>query len=129
VLFRSGDNQSIDNELSTYTYRLKRINHFIQIATNQSLFLLDEFGSGSDPDLGGAIAEVFFESLYENTKSSAIQGQNSVQYWIYDHKMKPMFFEVDIELVCIMVICLGGCAVIGHLALYAEQGNPMVDLC
>ena len=34
-----------------------------------------------------------FESLYENTKSSAIQGQNSVQYWIYDHKMKPMFFD------------------------------------
>ncbi len=43
--------------------------------------------------------------------------------------MKPMFFEVDIELVCIMVICLGGCAVIGHLALYAGQEIPMVTLC
>ncbi len=40
-----------------------------------------------------------------------------------------MLFEVDIEPVCIMVICLGGCAVIGHLALYAGQGNPMVTLC
>jgi hypothetical protein len=40
-----------------------------------------------------------------------------------------MPFEVDIEPVCIMVICLGGCAVIGHLALYARQVNPSVTLC
>ncbi len=40
-----------------------------------------------------------------------------------------MLFEVDIEPVRVMVICLGGCAVIGHLALYAGQGNPMVALC
>ncbi len=39
-----------------------------------------------------------------------------------------MLFEVDIEPVCIMVIYLGGCAVIGHLALYAKQGIPMVAL-
>jgi hypothetical protein len=40
-----------------------------------------------------------------------------------------VLFEVDIEPVCIMVICLGGCTVIGHLALYAGQGNPMVVFC
>jgi hypothetical protein len=40
-----------------------------------------------------------------------------------------MLFELDIEPVCVMVICLGGCVVIGHLALYAGQGNPMVVLC
>ncbi len=40
-----------------------------------------------------------------------------------------MLFEVDIEPVCFIVICLGGCAVIGHLSLYAGQGNPMVTLC
>jgi hypothetical protein len=40
-----------------------------------------------------------------------------------------MLFEVDFEPACIMVICLGGCAVIGHLALYARQGNSMVTLC
>jgi hypothetical protein len=40
-----------------------------------------------------------------------------------------MLFEEDIEPVCIMVICLGGCMVIGHLALYARQGNPMVTFC
>ncbi len=40
-----------------------------------------------------------------------------------------MLFEVDIEPVCVMVICLGGCATIGHLAVYAGKGNPMVTLC
>ncbi len=40
-----------------------------------------------------------------------------------------LLFEVDIKPVCIMAICLGGCVVIGHLALYAGQGNPMVTLC
>ena len=40
-----------------------------------------------------------------------------------------MLFEVDIEPVCIMVICLGGCVTIAHLALYAGKGNPMVTLC
>jgi hypothetical protein len=39
-----------------------------------------------------------------------------------------MLFEVDIEPVCVMVISVGGCSVIGHLALYAEQGNPVVTL-
>jgi hypothetical protein len=43
--------------------------------------------------------------------------------------MTMLLFEVDIEPVCVMRICLGGCAVIGHLALYAGQGNPMVVLC
>ena len=40
-----------------------------------------------------------------------------------------MLFEVDIEPVCVMVICLGGCVTIGHLALYAGQMNVMVNLC
>lgn len=59
-----GDNQSIENELSTYSYRLKRMKHFLEVANKKTMLLLDEFGTGSDPDLGGALAEVFFESLY-----------------------------------------------------------------
>lgn len=59
-----GDNQSIVNELSTYSYRLKRMRHFLDITTRKSLLLLDEFGTGSDPDLGGALAEALFEELY-----------------------------------------------------------------
>jgi DNA mismatch repair protein MutS2 len=58
-----GDNQSIDIELSTYSYRLKRMNFFLSQADGHTLLLLDEFGSGSDPELGSALAEVFFEEL------------------------------------------------------------------
>lgn len=71
ILSDIGDNQSIENELSTYSYRLKRMNQFLEIANKKTLFLLDEFGTGSDPDLGGALAEVIFESLY-NKKSYAV---------------------------------------------------------
>jgi DNA mismatch repair protein MutS2 len=59
-----GDNQSIVDELSTYSYRLKRMKYFLQVANPKTILLLDEFGTGSDPDLGGALAEVFFEELY-----------------------------------------------------------------
>lgn len=66
VLSDIGDNQSIENELSTYSYRLKRMNHFLKVTNRRTLLLLDEFGTGSDPDLGGALAEVFFEELYQS---------------------------------------------------------------
>lgn len=64
ILTDIGDNQSIENELSTYSYRLKRMKHFLEVSNRRTLLLLDEFGTGSDPDLGGALAEVFFEQLY-----------------------------------------------------------------
>ena len=59
-----GDNQSIENELSTYSYRLQRMKFFLSRANAQTLLLLDEFGTGSDPELGAALAEVFFEQMY-----------------------------------------------------------------
>lgn len=59
-----GDNQSIANELSTYSYRLKRMKAFLDLANRKTLLLLDEFGTGSDPELGGALAEAIFERLY-----------------------------------------------------------------
>lgn len=80
-----GDNQSIENELSTYSYRLTRMKQFTSLSNPETLLLLDEFGTGSDPDLGGALAEAFFESLYRkkvfailtthysNIKSRAVQ--------------------------------------------------------
>ena len=80
-----GDNQSIENELSTYSYRLTRMKKFLAFSNPETLLLLDEFGTGSDPDLGGALAEAFFESLYRkkifailtthysNIKSRAVQ--------------------------------------------------------
>jgi DNA mismatch repair protein MutS2 len=71
VLTDIGDNQSIENELSTYSYRLKRMKYFLEVSNRKTLLLLDEFGTGSDPDLGGALAEVFFENLY-NKKSFGV---------------------------------------------------------
>lgn len=60
-----GDNQSIENQLSTYSYRLKQMSYFIRNVNENTLLLVDEFGTGSDPELGGALAEVFFEEFYE----------------------------------------------------------------
>jgi len=71
ILSDIGDNQSIANQLSTYSYRLKRMKYFLDISNKRTLLLLDEFGTGSDPELGGALAEVFFETLY-NCKSFGV---------------------------------------------------------
>lgn len=59
-----GDNQSIENHLSTYSYRLKNMNYFLRKCNSKTLFLIDEFGTGSDPELGGALAETFLEEFY-----------------------------------------------------------------
>lgn len=66
-----GDNQSIENHLSTYSSRLKKMSEMIREADNQTLLLIDEFGTGSDPELGGALAESFLEFFYDK-KSFAI---------------------------------------------------------
>lgn len=58
-----GDSQSIENALSTYSSRLIKMNHFLRMAGRNSLVLIDEFGTGTDPELGGAIAEVILEEL------------------------------------------------------------------
>tara|TARA_R110002051_G_scaffold325867_1_gene432579 strand:- start:117696 stop:119885 length:2190 start_codon:yes stop_codon:yes gene_type:complete len=65
ILTDIGDNQSIENHLSTYSYRLKNMNYFLRKCDNKTLFLIDEFGTGSDPELGGALAEIFLEVFYE----------------------------------------------------------------
>jgi len=59
-----GDNQSIENQLSTYSYRLKNMRSFLRRCNENTLFLIDEFGTGSDPELGGALAEIFLEEFY-----------------------------------------------------------------
>jgi len=66
-----GDNQSIENHLSTYSSRLKKMSGIIREADENTLLLIDEFGTGSDPELGGALAESFLEFFYKK-KSFAI---------------------------------------------------------
>ena len=58
-----GDTQSIEFELSTYSSHLLHMKYFIEVANGKTLFFIDELGSGSDPNLGGAFAEVILEEL------------------------------------------------------------------
>ena len=65
ILTDIGDNQSIENQLSTYSYRLKNMRDFLRKCNDSTLFLIDEFGTGSDPELGGALAEIFLEEFHQ----------------------------------------------------------------
>jgi DNA mismatch repair protein MutS2 len=109
ILTDIGDNQSIENQLSTYSYRLNRMRSFLEIANAKSLLLLDEFGTGSDPELGGALAEVFFEELYArksyavitthyaNIKSRAAQMEQAINGSMrFDRDSLQPLFKLDI---------------------------------
>ena len=109
ILTDIGDNQSIENQLSTYSYRLGRMKHFLEVSDNKSLLLLDEFGTGSDPELGGALAEVFFEELYKrgvsgvitthyaNIKSRAAELPNAINAsMLFDRDTLAPLFKLDI---------------------------------
>ncbi len=65
MLIDIGDEQSIENDLSTYSSHLKNMATFLHYGNAHSLFLIDEFGSGTDPLFGGAIAEAILEALYK----------------------------------------------------------------
>lgn len=63
VLIDIGDSQSIEYELSTYSSRLQKMKLFLETANAKTLFIIDEFGTGTDPELGGALAEAILEEL------------------------------------------------------------------
>ncbi len=63
LMIHIGDTQSIEFELSTYSSHLKHMKHFMETANGRTLFFIDELGSGSDPNLGGAFAEVIMDEL------------------------------------------------------------------
>ena len=60
-----GDEQSMDNDLSTYSSHLLNMKHMLAGASPETLVLIDEFGSGTEPIIGGAIAEAILEQLLE----------------------------------------------------------------
>ncbi len=100
-----GDQQSIEDDLSTYSSHLVNIKSLIERAGPKSLFLIDEFGAGTEPQSGGAIAEAVLETLneknaygvvtthYANLKLLAQQGNGFVNgAMLFDtQKMKPLF--------------------------------------
>ena len=63
LMIHIGDTQSLEFELSTYSSHLLSMKHFMETANGKTLFFIDELGSGSDPNLGGAFAEVIMEEL------------------------------------------------------------------
>lgn len=71
LLIDIGDSQSIEHELSTYSSRLKKMISILNTVNENSLVLMDEFGSGTDPELGGALAEVVLEKLV-NSKTFGV---------------------------------------------------------
>ncbi|MBR9757240.1 MAG: DNA mismatch repair protein MutS [Algicola sp.] len=105
ILSDIGDNQSIENHLSTYSYRLKQMNYFLKRCNANTLFLIDEFGTGSDPELGGALAETFLEVFYEreafgiitthysNLKilANELPHMQNANMLFDEHSLQPMF--------------------------------------
>lgn len=71
LLIDIGDSQSIEHELSTYSSRLKKMISILNTVNENSMVLMDEFGSGTDPELGGALAEVVLEKLV-NSKTFGV---------------------------------------------------------
>ncbi|RLD49931.1 MAG: endonuclease MutS2 [Bacteroidetes bacterium] len=67
-----GDEQSIENDLSTYSSHLQNMKFFTENSDEETLFLIDEFGTGTEPMLGGAIAEAVLEHLYNSNARGII---------------------------------------------------------
>ena len=100
-----GDEQSIDNDLSTYSSHLLNMKNMLKYADNRSLILIDEFGSGTEPGIGGAIAEAVLKRFNQNRVFGVITThyQNLKQYadsndgikngaMLYDrHLMQPLY--------------------------------------
>lgn len=100
-----GDTQSLEFELSTYSAHLQHMKYFIELANGKTLFFIDELGSGSDPSLGGAFAEVIMEELaykhamgvvtthYLNLKVMAnrVQGVINGAMQFDEEKLLPMY--------------------------------------
>ena len=66
ILIDIGDTQSIEHELSTYSARLQKMIAIMKTINSNTLVLMDEFGSGTDPELGGAMAEVVLEEIVKS---------------------------------------------------------------
>ena len=100
-----GDEQSIENDLSTYSSHLTNMKHFVRNCDEKTIILIDEFGSGTEPQIGGAIAEALLDRFnrngsygvitthYQNLKHFAEDTPGIVNgAMLYDrHLMQPLF--------------------------------------
>jgi DNA mismatch repair protein MutS2 len=105
IMVDIGDEQSIENDLSTYSSHLLSMKSFCDFADGKTLFLIDEFGTGTDPQFGGPLAEAILHHLaqkrahgivtthFSNLKNFASQypGLENASM-LFDHdKMQPMY--------------------------------------
>ena len=72
IFIHIGDEQSLENDLSTYSSHLKAMKYFIDSANSKTLCLIDEFGTGTDPQFGGAIAEAILDDLQKKNTFGVI---------------------------------------------------------
>jgi DNA mismatch repair protein MutS2 len=100
-----GDEQSIENDLSTYSSHLQNMKFFLKNCTHRSLLLIDEFGSGTEPQIGAALAESLLDRFnrknafgvitthYQNLKHFANENEGVINgAMLYDrHEMQPLF--------------------------------------
>jgi DNA mismatch repair protein MutS2 len=100
-----GDDQSIESDLSTYSAHLSKMKYFVEMANAKTMILIDEFGTGTDPQFGGPIAEAVLESLnhkkvrgmvtthYSNLKifSSNTEGIENASMLFDNQQMKPLY--------------------------------------
>ncbi|GGC72136.1 endonuclease MutS2 [Pedobacter quisquiliarum] len=100
-----GDDQSIESDLSTYSAHLTKMRYFVAHATPKSLMLIDEFGTGTDPQFGGPMAEAVLEVLnnkkvrgvitthYSNLKLFAgdTEGLENASMLFDNTKMRPLY--------------------------------------
>lgn len=100
-----GDDQSIESDLSTYSAHLSKMKNFVENANGKTLILIDEFGTGTDPQFGGPIAEAVLESLnhkkvkgivtthYSNLKifASNTEGLENASMLFDNVQMKPLY--------------------------------------
>lgn len=105
IFIDMGDEQSLDNDLSTYSSHLMNMKHFLKNCNENTLILIDEFGTGTEPALGGAIAESVLEKLnetqtfgvitthYSNLKHLAASREGLVNAaMMFDNqKLQPLF--------------------------------------
>lgn len=105
IMIDIGDEQSIENDLSTYSSHLMNMKIMMRRASNRTLILIDEFGTGTEPQIGGAIAESVLRQFwkkhawavitthYQNLKHFAEEHPGTVNgAMLYDrHKMRPLF--------------------------------------
>jgi DNA mismatch repair protein MutS2 len=104
-----GDQQSLEDDLSTYSSRLSNMKAFLEHADHDTLFLIDEFGSGTDPQIGGAIAEAILRALnhsnaygvvtthYSNLKFYAFKTRGIINAsMLFDQKRFEPTYELNL---------------------------------